>query len=100
MAPAHPHATSVAVYPALFVKNARELHIIKCIDIIVQEFFLEFDYLWNFCSYVVIEYYNREISYCISFQIRDFFFWIFKDFLRFFWNFLRFFDFFLKNYFI
>ena len=48
-----------------FFLNFCELHIIKCISNIFQELFSELDYLKNFLSYVVIEYYKREKSYCI-----------------------------------
>ena len=48
----------------IFVKKSWELHIIKCISIIFQELFSEFNYLYYFLSYVVIEYFKREKSYC------------------------------------
>ena len=48
----------------IFVKKSCELHIIKCISNIFQEFFSEFNYLKNFSSYVVIEYSKREKTYC------------------------------------
>ena len=48
----------------VLVKKSCELQIIKCIFHIFQEFFSEFNYLYNFLSYAVIQYSKREKTYC------------------------------------
>ena len=54
----------------IFVKKSQELHIIKCITISFKELFSEFNYLYYFLSYVVIEYYKREKSYCTQMRLK------------------------------
>ena len=49
----------------ILVKKLWELHTIKCISIIFQKLFSEFNYLYYFFGYVVIKYFKREKSYCI-----------------------------------
>ena len=49
----------------IFVKKSWELHIVKCISHTFQELFSEVNYLYYFLSYVVIEFYKREKTYCI-----------------------------------
>ena len=48
----------------IFVKKSWKLNIIKCIYHIFQELFTEINYLNYFKSYIVIECYKREKTYC------------------------------------
>ena len=48
----------------IFVKKSLELHIVKCISHTFQELFSEVHYLYYFLSYVVIEFYKCEKTYC------------------------------------
>ena len=52
----------------IFLNRSFDRYVIKCIFIVFQELFSEFNYFNYFKNYVVMKCYKRKQSYCISHQ--------------------------------